>query len=78
MSLSHTNTLVNQPISTLEEQSQSSHNDRETFNYKDYYCWMNEQLTQRISSLVLLGNPTSRKEAEWRWGKFYSGCFIAS
>jgi len=32
---------------------------------------MNEQLTPRISSLAvaLLGNPTSKRSMEWRWGK---------
>ena len=41
------------------------------FNYKDYYAWMNRQLTTRISSLAvaLLGKPTYKRPSEWRWGK---------
>ena len=41
------------------------------FNYKEYYAWMVEQLTPRISSLAvaLLGNPTHKRPSEWRWGK---------
>lgn len=40
------------------------------FNYKEYYSWMNEQLTLRISSLAiaLLGNPTYKRPTEWRYG----------
>ena len=41
------------------------------FNYKEYYRWMVEQLTPRISSLsvALLGNPSRKRTTEWRWGK---------
>lgn len=43
---------------------------KEGFTYKDYYRWMNEQLTLRISSLAiaLLGNPTYKRTTEWRYG----------
>lgn len=60
---------------TQAAQHQNSYNFRfmsgEEFNYKDYYKWLNSQLVPRISSLsvALLGNPTTKRPTEWRWGK---------
>lgn len=67
------NTINTDSKPTLEERNSSPlHNKvRQDFNYKEYYHWMNAQLTPRITSLAvaLLGNPTVRKPTEWRWGQ---------
>jgi len=71
MSLPHSTIPVDGPTRPLEFQPQPQNNARGDFNYKDYYRWMVDQLTPRISSLAvaLLGNPTSKRSTEWRWGK---------
>jgi len=69
MSLPNSTIPVNEPTPPMEYQPQPY--VRGDFNYKEYYRWMSEQLTPRISSLAvaLLGNPTSKRSMEWRWGK---------
>ena len=71
MSVPHSIITVDGPTRPSECQPQPQNNARGDFNYKDYYRWMGEQLTPRISSLAvaLLGNPTSKRPTEWRWGK---------
>jgi len=71
MSLSNQTNPINQPTPTLQNSPHLLEKGREGFDYKDYYRWMNEQLTMRISSLAvaLLGNPTYKRPTEWRWGK---------
>lgn len=71
MSLPHSNNLENQEAPVLQGQPSPHNKAKGGFNYKDYYRWLNKQLTMRISSLAvaLLGNPTSKKPREWRWGK---------
>lgn len=68
-----TNTINIDSKPTLEERNgpQIHNNARQNFNYKEYYRWMNAQLTLRITSLAvaLLGNPPIRKPTEWRWGQ---------
>ena len=63
---------LNQTPSSEATQGQPSSfkRDKEDFTYRDYYRWMNDQLTMRISSLViaLLGNPTYKRPTEWRYG----------
>lgn len=71
MSLPNSINPVSEPTPIPETSHQQHHNSRGDFNYKDYYRWMAEQLTMRISSLAvaLLGNPISKRPTEWRWGK---------
>lgn len=71
MSLPESGTPVNHPSPALQNNSQSPDKGRKDSPYKDYYRWMNEQLTIRILSLAvaLLGNPTYKRPSEWRWGK---------
>lgn len=71
MSVPHSTITVDEPTPPLEFQPQPQVNVRGDFNYKEYYRWMVGQLTPRISSLAvaLLGNPTSKRSTEWRWGK---------
>jgi len=40
-------------------------------NKRDFYKWMNRELTARMSSLTtaLLGNPESKTSTQWRYGK---------
>jgi len=65
--MSFNQTQSSQPV---QGQSNLFKGDREDFTYKDYYRWMNDQLTMRISSLAiaLLGNPTYKRPTEWRYG----------
>ncbi|MGV8948498.1 MAG: conjugal transfer protein TraA [Candidatus Paracaedibacter sp.] len=71
MNLSNPSNFIDKPTPALQNQSETQDNIRRTLNYKDYYKWMVDQLTPRISSLAvaLLGNPTQKRPAEWRWGK---------
>ena len=71
MSSPHSNNPRTQPTSAVRNPPQSANKDRGDFNYKEYYRWMNEQLTARTTSLAvaLLGNPTYKRPTEWRWGK---------
>lgn len=71
MSAPHSNNPITQPTSAVRNPPQSANKDRGDFNYKEYYRWMNEQLTARTTSLAvaLLGNPTYKRPTEWRWGK---------
>lgn len=63
---------LNQPpgSQSIIGQSSSFKKGKEDFTYRDYYAWMNEQLTMRISSLAiaLLGNPACKRPTEWRYG----------
>lgn len=63
MSLPNTTNTVSAAPPVPENEPHLNNNVRGAFNYKDYYQWMNGQLTPRISSLAvaLLGNPTSQK-----------------
>jgi hypothetical protein len=71
MNLYNTSNFIDKPTPALQNKSEAQDNSRGTLNYKDYYKWMVDQLTPRISSLAvaLLGNPTQKRSTEWRWGK---------
>ncbi len=71
MSLPNSQNFIDKPTPTLQSEPYAQNNGRGDFNYKSYYRWMAEQLTMRITSLAvaLLGNPTSKRSTEWRWGK---------
>lgn len=72
MSVPHSTNSVSGAIpATIKNHRQPHVNVRGDFNYKEYYRWLNSQLVPRISSLsvALLGNPTTKRPTEWRWGK---------
>ena len=71
MSLPNTTNPVSGSTPVLENHPQPPKNPKGDFNYKEYYRWMNDQLTARTTSLAaaLLGNPTYKRPTEWRWGK---------
>jgi hypothetical protein len=70
MTFSNLQNPTKQPTSDLQRHPQSLRNGNEEFTYKDYYKWMNEQLSMRMPSLAmaLLGNPTYKRPTEWRYG----------
>lgn len=71
MSLPNPQNLTKQSTPGLQHPPQPLGKGSEGFTYKDYYKWMNEQLTMRMPSLAiaLLGNPTCKGLTEWRYGK---------